>query len=569
LSESSPSQSGGSTSANSEVGRRSDLDALRAFAMLLGVVLHGALAYTTIPWVVRDPSQQPAFDVLVAAIHGFRMPLFFLVSGFFTAMLWQRRGLRQMLRHRWKRIGVPLLIGSLTILPLMYGAIFIAGVMSEDWVTSSEQQRGDSVRDLWTAAATNNVEAIETLLEGGSQIDLNDPIYGVNPLSWASATGAVQGVRTLLEAGASSLGRTRDGSTPLHFATLFGQQEVAKILLEWGGSPWVGNIRGETAEQALLADRATTESIAQLLGIPIDFDRVEVGRDQIKRRFIQIQQSEASTSGQTSTSDRGRADARAASEVDWISALQDFPFFHHLWFLWFLLWMVMGFALIAKGLPHVSISPRIVESRVFYLVLILITMVPVSFSRQSWREPGFGPDLSAGLIPIPHVLFEQGLFFAVGAVIFLTSGLGAQIGRRWQWSLLGGCVIFPFAVSFSTLSSWSMEWIPNREFHRWLGSFFEASYAWLMTIGFLGAFSHFACWDKRGIRDLSDASYWIYLTHLPLLIVLEALLIPFPLAAGWKLLMVTIGVSGGLFLIYRFWLAKTWIGLLLNGRRRS
>ena len=46
------------------------------------------------------------------------MPVFFLLSGFFTAMLWQRRGVRDLAVHRLKRIGLPLAIGAFTIVPL-------------------------------------------------------------------------------------------------------------------------------------------------------------------------------------------------------------------------------------------------------------------------------------------------------------------------------------------------------------------------------------------------------------------------------------------------------------------
>ena len=71
--------------------RRHDLDALRALAMLLGIALHAALSFMDFPWVVQDRVRAPEFGFVVSAIHGFRMPLFFMMSGFFTAMLWRRR----------------------------------------------------------------------------------------------------------------------------------------------------------------------------------------------------------------------------------------------------------------------------------------------------------------------------------------------------------------------------------------------------------------------------------------------------------------------------------------------
>ena len=106
-------------------GRLHDMDALRTMALLLGIVLHGAIPFVVTDfWPVQDtyaletdPSMNP-YNYLVAAIHGFRMPVFFILSGFFTAMMLQSRGLRYLARHRLRRIGLPLLVSIFTIIPI-------------------------------------------------------------------------------------------------------------------------------------------------------------------------------------------------------------------------------------------------------------------------------------------------------------------------------------------------------------------------------------------------------------------------------------------------------------------
>ena len=100
--------------------RYHDLDALRGVAMLLGIVLHAALFLVPEAWPVEDKnaSESHPYDDIVNVIHGFRMPVFFLLSGFFTAMLWQRRGLGSVLKHRLQRVGLPLAVGCFTIVPL-------------------------------------------------------------------------------------------------------------------------------------------------------------------------------------------------------------------------------------------------------------------------------------------------------------------------------------------------------------------------------------------------------------------------------------------------------------------
>jgi len=114
-----------------EAKRFHDLDALRAFAMMLGVLLHAALFLLPDPKPDNDVPAWPAshpyahdtppvanpYSYLLLLIHGFRMPLFFMLSGFFTAMLWRKRGSRALAVHRLKRIVVPLVAGMFTVVP--------------------------------------------------------------------------------------------------------------------------------------------------------------------------------------------------------------------------------------------------------------------------------------------------------------------------------------------------------------------------------------------------------------------------------------------------------------------
>jgi glucans biosynthesis protein C len=103
-------------------GRFHALDSLRAAAMLLGIVLHGALSFTVllpVPWAARDVSGHWIFDLAVGLIHGFRMQLFFFIAGFFGRLLYQRLSPAEFLKHRLKRIGVPFAMGMLLLAPVV------------------------------------------------------------------------------------------------------------------------------------------------------------------------------------------------------------------------------------------------------------------------------------------------------------------------------------------------------------------------------------------------------------------------------------------------------------------
>ncbi len=135
-----------------EVGRRlHDLDALRSVAMLFGVVLHASLFLIPQAWPVQDPwaatvsPEANAYIYALSAIHGFRMPVFFLLSGFFAALLWQRRGLRALAAHRLRRVGIPLVAGALVIVPI--NAWLLAGSDFNPWFWPVYWW--DSLHQLW------------------------------------------------------------------------------------------------------------------------------------------------------------------------------------------------------------------------------------------------------------------------------------------------------------------------------------------------------------------------------------------------------------------------------------
>lgn len=81
--------------------------------MLLGVYLHGALAYAEPArsvWLATNPQGSVVIDASIWFIHLFRMSLFFLLAGYFAQLVWERKGLKKFLVGRLLRIVVPFLI---------------------------------------------------------------------------------------------------------------------------------------------------------------------------------------------------------------------------------------------------------------------------------------------------------------------------------------------------------------------------------------------------------------------------------------------------------------------------
>ena len=109
-----------------EPERYHGLDFVRAAMMSLGVVLHTALVYMPEGWIYTDPNPVEWSPLIVWAIHTFRMSAFFVMAGFFGAMLYQRRGVWKFIGHRFNRIAIPLVIGALILFPFLSWSIDFA-----------------------------------------------------------------------------------------------------------------------------------------------------------------------------------------------------------------------------------------------------------------------------------------------------------------------------------------------------------------------------------------------------------------------------------------------------------
>lgn len=85
------------------------LDSIRAWLMLLGVPFHVSLIYSTQSWSVNSSSPSEWLTLLNDFIHAFRMQVFFVISGYFSYMLFLRYNPWHWLKVRTERVGIPML----------------------------------------------------------------------------------------------------------------------------------------------------------------------------------------------------------------------------------------------------------------------------------------------------------------------------------------------------------------------------------------------------------------------------------------------------------------------------
>ena len=83
------------------------LDFLRAFALLMGVLIHALMLFLE-PFDGSEP--RLGASIIFVWIHTWRMPLFMLLAGFFTALSLAKRDDGNYLLNRLIRLGVPILL---------------------------------------------------------------------------------------------------------------------------------------------------------------------------------------------------------------------------------------------------------------------------------------------------------------------------------------------------------------------------------------------------------------------------------------------------------------------------
>jgi len=98
------------------------LDFIRAMAMMLGLSVHVNIFYFSedrMFWNAGEYHGDPINQFIAFFIFQFRMPLFYMLAGFFALLVIERKGLGFITWDRVKRIGIPFVIGIVFLKPII------------------------------------------------------------------------------------------------------------------------------------------------------------------------------------------------------------------------------------------------------------------------------------------------------------------------------------------------------------------------------------------------------------------------------------------------------------------
>ena len=150
--------------------------------------------------------------------------------------------------------------------------------MLQQYSSTDISRSGD---DMCSAVRRGDIEAVKELLAKGADTNTGDSQFGVSPLSWAALLGQTEIAELLIQNGADVNGRDRDGGTALHGAAFLGHVDTAELLVRKGADVNATNDKGETSLYVMAVDWEITEYIATLLDIEVDAESVKSGRTEI------------------------------------------------------------------------------------------------------------------------------------------------------------------------------------------------------------------------------------------------------------------------------------------------
>ncbi len=246
----------------------------------------------------------------------------------------------------------------------------------------------------------------------------------------------------------------------------------------------------------------------------------------------------------------------------------------HLWFLYYLT-LLTGLALAVRaGVTALGTSGdalmRGADAMAGWLAkspgAILVLAVPTAGALWFMRFWGMDtPDQS--LTPQWPVLAVYVGFFGLGWLIGRQGKAMMEMSRlsadRWLFAAVGIAGVLWLGGVQSD---------PGHPNYAAARAGFALSYAammWALVFLTIGIFRRWCAEERPWIRYVADSSYWMYLVHLPIVVWLQVAIAEVALHWTVKLGLVTIATVGVALVTYDLFVRSTWLGRVLNGRRRE
>lgn len=244
----------------------------------------------------------------------------------------------------------------------------------------------------------------------------------------------------------------------------------------------------------------------------------------------------------------------------------------HLWFLEMLLILyLLAVALaplgkwrhIASRLPRIDASFDWLMRQPLKPLLLAVPAIALL-----WQGPQIPEIDTAGLrlLPSAAAVAYYALFFGVGWWLHRRIHM-VDAMRKWLVPYFAVALIAAIVLGGSMKAAASPGAAQNWTAIKFTALTAAALYAWCMTFAVTGLFLRIAGGHRPWVRYLADASYWWYLWHLPIVVLLQIWIADWPMNGWLKLLMILAFTVAILLPSYHTMVQYTFIGRIMNGPR--
>jgi glucan biosynthesis protein C len=237
-----------------------------------------------------------------------------------------------------------------------------------------------------------------------------------------------------------------------------------------------------------------------------------------------------------------------------------------LWFLWYLL-IIDGAAislyLFAPALLRAAGERfgALIGRPLGGIPLLAVPTVLALWSATDWTAA----PAADTFVPDWSVLAYYALFFGLGATLYARRELVTAAGRNaWRWGACALVATLPAALLFTLHNSGSHSSQPAVHGAALL---IYAIATWTSLIALVGFAERYLNRPRPALRYMADSSYWIYLSHMPAMVLLVALIGGTALGTAPQFVLITAGSLAFSLLTYPLFVRYTVIGRVLSGPR--
>ena len=240
----------------------------------------------------------------------------------------------------------------------------------------------------------------------------------------------------------------------------------------------------------------------------------------------------------------------------------------HLWFLYYLLLITFTTFLLALLLKKSKkITNRITTSFNWLIqkpILRILFFSGISFLLYVFMGTSM-IEVSVYLKPDLNTFIFHSFFYLVGWVLFKSKHLLDTI-MEYDWISFILAIIIAIILGLIT-QNWDPETMMTQYLNSKLIMLSNAFIVWLFIFGITGLFIRYGSKHSKKMRYISDSSYWVYLIHLPLTVIIPAFVLKLPLPALVKFIIVLSLTTLICFVTYHYLVRNTFIGKFLNGKK--